>query len=628
MTDDTCAYWIEKIQKEEKAHEKWRKAAEKAEDDYFDQRSDGKQHLFNLFHSTVNTLHARLYSRVPTPDVRRRFDMEGPIAQAAKEAATLIERGLSYTLDTSAFHANADRAVLDFLVAGAGVPWIEYEAKVTEGPMGPQIALQRLHLKHVPWKRFHWEPGKDWEDVDWVARDHYLTKREIQEQYPEAKLSEAGSGGGRDTRERQDQDKYATTFRVTEIYFRPKRTVYVIGWDFDEPLEVRQDALGLEDFFPCPRPMFANVKSRELCPTPDHHFNAPAYEYVNRLVQRIHSLTQQIKDAGFYDASMTELSALQSATDGTLVPVSNLTERLASTGSADFSKTIATLPMAEKVTVVRELQQLLVSEKQRLDEINGIADIVRGSTDPRETAKAQSIKDNWANLRLARKTGEVSRCLRDCFRIMAEIMAEHFTPQTLYMMTGMQPSPEALQVLKSDLSRALAIDVETDSTVAIEDEAEKQQRIEFLNYVTPFLQNMLPAIQQGMLPADVGKELLKFALQTFKHGRALEDAIDAAPDTMAQLSQMQQQLQEAQMQAQQMGEQMQKMQQQLAQADQAKQQADAMKGQAGLVKAQTDQFKAQVGAVQAERDTELEAFKAQTDRIATLKPDTHNINVM
>ena len=44
------------------------------------------------------------------------------------------------------------------------------------------IADQRALLKQVPWKRFHWEPGKDWEDVDWVARDHYLTKREIKEQ--------------------------------------------------------------------------------------------------------------------------------------------------------------------------------------------------------------------------------------------------------------------------------------------------------------------------------------------------------------------------------------------------------------------------------------------------------------
>ena len=50
------------------------------------------------------------------------------------------------------------------------MPWVEYEATVTQGELGPEIADQKVLLKHVPWKRFHWEPGKDWEDVDWIAR--------------------------------------------------------------------------------------------------------------------------------------------------------------------------------------------------------------------------------------------------------------------------------------------------------------------------------------------------------------------------------------------------------------------------------------------------------------------------
>ena len=616
MSDDACAYWIEKIKKEEKAHASWRKAAEEAECEYFDKNSEGKKQLFNLFYSTINTLHARLYSRTPAPDVRRRYDLEGQGGQTAKQAAMLIERALGFTLDTTAFHANADRCVADFLIAGCGVPWVEYDATVTEGEMGPEISSQKTLLKHVPWKRFHWEPGKDWEDVDWVARDHYLTKREVKEQYK----ADPDSEGKSKPDDKGASDTYAQTFRVSEIYYRPKRTVYVIGWDFDEPLEVRKDELALEGFYPCPRPMFANIASREMCPTPDHHFSATAYAYINKLVQRIHTLTGQIKAAGFYDAQMKELSGLQSASDGDYIPVSNLAERLASTGVTDFSKVVATLPLTEKVTVVRELQQLLLTEKARLDEQNGISDIVRGSTDPNETAAAQGIKNNWANLRLARKMGEVSRCLRDAFRIMAEIMSEHFTPDTLYLMTGMQPTPDVMQMVKSDLGRALAIDVETDSTVAMEDDTEKQQRVEFLNYVTPFLQNMLPAIQQGLLPADVGKELLKFALQTFKHGRALEDAIDAAPDTMQQLAQMTQQIQQSQQQLEQCQQQLQQSQQQVAQHDQSKQQVDGMKAQGAMAKVQGDMQKTQIQAGAAERKDSIDAFKAETDREALLNP--------
>jgi hypothetical protein len=92
--------------------------------------------LFNVFYSTVNTLQARLYSKDPVPDIRRRFDTPGPEGAAAKAAAMMLERAISYTLDTSDFTPDAQRAVQDFLIAGCGVPWVEYDAKVQEGPEG------------------------------------------------------------------------------------------------------------------------------------------------------------------------------------------------------------------------------------------------------------------------------------------------------------------------------------------------------------------------------------------------------------------------------------------------------------------------------------------------------------
>lgn len=280
------------------------------------------------------------------------------------------------------------------------------------------------------------------------------------------------------------------------------------------------------------------------------------------------------------------------------------------------------------MTVVRELQTLLAGEKQRLDESNGIADIVRGSTNPNETAKAQTIKDNWANLRLARKTGDVSSCIRDLFRIMTEIMCEHFTPQTWYLTTGMQPDPQVMQIMKSDVSRSLAIDVETDSTIALEDEEEKRQRIEFLNYVSPFLQQMLPAIQSGALPADIGKELLLFAIRSFKHGRQLEDAIEAAPGTMQQLTQLNQALQQAQQQAQQTGQQLQQAQQQIAQFDQQKQQVDGQKAQGQIMKVQADAQNTQQQAANDSTRNQIEAFKAQTDRVALMNPQVHTTSII
>lgn len=549
----------------------------------------------------MNTIHARLYSKAPAPDVRRRYEMVGPEGQAAKQAAQLVERGIGFTVDSTPLHENADRVVFDYLVAGMGVPWIEYDAKIVQTPAGPVVADQKTLLKQVPWKHFHWEPGKDWADVDWVARDHYLNKRQLKEQF--------GVEPNGDPPKREEKgSKKETGYRVTEIYYRPKRVVYVIGWDFEDILEEREDKLNLSGFYPCPRPMMANIASRELVPMPDHAVFAPSYEYINKLTKRIHAITGQIKAAGFYDAQLSELAQITSAEDGTYVPIPNLIERLASTSVADFNKVIASLPLTEKVTVVRELQQLLIAEKQRLDEQTGIADVVRGATDPNETATAQQLKGQWAGIRLARKTGEVSRCLRDCFRIMAEIQGEHFTADTWYLTTGMKPSSDVLAVLKSDLVRNLAIDVETDSTVALEDQEEKKQRVEFLNYVTPFLEKMLPVIQSGAFPGDLGKELLLFAIRSFKHGRQLEDAVEAAPGSMQQLQQIAGQLQQCQQQLQQSQQQTQQLQQQVQQHDAQKVQAEGMKAQASVVKEQA-------GAQQAQTKNQIDGYRAETERM-------------
>ena len=75
---DLVPHWIGKIKKEEKAHKPWRDQAEAADCEFFDDRKDSRKHLFNVFFSTVNTLQSRLYSKAPAPDVRRRFEIQGP----------------------------------------------------------------------------------------------------------------------------------------------------------------------------------------------------------------------------------------------------------------------------------------------------------------------------------------------------------------------------------------------------------------------------------------------------------------------------------------------------------------------------------------------------------------------
>lgn len=582
-------YWQERLRAEEKAHDGFRKAAERAERDYFDEREDGLKQKFPIFWPNVQILHAAVFSNTPRPDVRKRNEAGNvperidytPIAQA-------VERALNLTLDseTDDFNGNMDSVVDDLLIPGCGVGRIRYDADVSRDEEGLPVQLDRqaVRLEHVPWRDFHWEPGKSWKDCDWVAFDEYLTRTELKKQFGKTP-DDAGLDQNSQTKDRRDEihEKYATKWRVTEIWHRPSRRVIVIGWGFDAPLEQRDDQLKLKQFFPCPKPMFANVRSKRFVPKPDYDYYATTCQYINTLTERIENLTQQIRDINVVDASLNAdgaFSTIANAQDGDYVSIAGLAERLHMVGgAARFDAVVANLPIADKANVVQLLIQLRDQAKQATFEINGISDIVRGVSDPRETKGAQQIKGQYAGMRLARRQKQVARFLRDAFRLMTEIIGEHYTRESIHLASGIWLDDAQMEVLRSDLGRTLAIDVETESTVAADDETDKRQSQELLTAVVPFLREVVPQVQSGALPADLAKEFALIAIRGHKGARTLESAINALPNNMQQLQQLTQQLQQTQQALQQCQQQLQKAQQQLQQVDMREQAREDYKAQ-------------------------------------------------
>jgi hypothetical protein len=624
------SYWLKKLEAETKAHETFRKEAEEAERAYYDDRKDARKNLFPIFWANIQTIHAALYGKTPQPDVRRRhaeqIDPTDPQAQqkalqdtASRGVAKALERSLAFLLDTEDFDGAAHRMIDDFLIAGLGVPWVQYNAVVSGSEETQQIDLQKIGLLHVAWKRFRWEPGKDWDDCDWIARDLYLVDSELKDQFDVT----APTGGGtpkQDVKDRDSTDKYAPQYLVTEIWYKPARKVYVIGWDFDEPLEVREDALQLEGFYPCPKPLFSNLKSKELVPKPDYAFYAQQCDFVNTLTQRITNLTKQIKEVGFYDAQLKELAQLTNASDGDMIPLANLAERVGAAGSSDWQAVLAKLPNDTKAKVLEVLVRMREQAKETIYEITGISDIVRGASDPNETMGAQVLKTQWGSLRMARRKQEVAVCFRGVFRIMAEIIAEHFTPEQIYLMSGVSLDQGMLSVLRSDVGRTFAIDVETDSTVAADEQAEQSQRLKMLETATKYIQVIMPMVHQGAVPADLAKEMLLTAVASFKYGKSLEDAINKMPGSIQQLQQAQQQIQQGQQQLEQLGKAHQDAQQQLEKAQQDNQ---------GLKVAEQQRkgVETQIHAGQAQADNQLKGTQAMHEAVLAEKERMSPVHV-
>jgi DNA repair exonuclease SbcCD ATPase subunit len=216
----------------------------------------------------------------------------------------------------------------------------------------------------------------------------------------------------------------------------------------------------------------------------------------------------------------------------------------------DLSSAIVKLPIDGAAMVVQILQQLMEKSVQQIYEITGLSDIIRGSTKASETATAQQIKAQYANVRLQDKINTINTMFREVMRMFSEVISEHFKPEILTTMTGVQVTPQMQQLMMNDLARSFSIDVETDSTIAMDEQADKQSRNEMLQSVTAYLQQVGQAKQAGLITADIAKELLLINVRGYKHAKNLEDMVQSMDGSAEQMQQMQQQLQQMQQQSQ------------------------------------------------------------------------------
>jgi hypothetical protein len=159
--------------------------------------------------------------------------------------------------------------------------------------------------------------------------------------------------------------------------------------------------------------------------------------------------------------------------------------------------------------------------------------------------------------------------------LVCEVIAEQFQPSTIEAMSGAkyvpappmqlgmpQASPQAMAssqpmapgaqvpgeqspsgitfgddviaLLRNDRLRGFRIDIETDSTIQPDEDAEKQRRIEFLDAVGGFLEKgaaILPVMPEL---APMASEMLMFTARGFRAGRNLEDVIEKSLQALVQ----------------------------------------------------------------------------------------------
>jgi hypothetical protein len=560
-------YWIKELDAEDKAHKDWRRRAKAVLKRYTDEEQSNDSR-FNILWSNTEVMHSAVYGKTPNPDVRRRFKDKDPLS---REISEVMERALSFSMDTYDFDSTADTVIDDYLLAGMGNARVRYsplfetgeppviplrveeippeiedfppeykfyngEQEVDRSDMimgadGPfmfgepeeELVYAEVLCEPIPWNRFRWQPCKRWEECSWAAIDHYMTKDELTEQFG-AKSAFVPLGYTDDGEKLSSEEDGKTRALVHEIFDKKKRKVIVIARGLFEPLAEEDDPLELEEFYPFPKPLFATVQSDKLIPIPDYVFYQDQAAELDTITQRIDKLVNEMKYRGVYDGSFPTLHDVSNADDAEFVAVDAWGDRFSDGRSLD--EAIKIMPLDELRQVVLSLYQAREQVKQTIYDVTGLADIMRGSTKSDETLGAQQLKTQFGSMRMSKRQRNVNRWLRDLLRIKAEVIVEHFDEPTLSQITGKEVTPEMMGVMQNDLLRSYKVDIETDSTVTEDAVQERQDRIELLSSITQFAQQVGPAVAEGMVPIEVAKELLLFGVRGFKVGRSLEETLD------------------------------------------------------------------------------------------------------
>jgi hypothetical protein len=545
--------WQTEIQSSQQELLKFHEDANRITQRYLDKRDAyaKTESKVNLFWSTMQVLLSMLYARPPKADVARSFqDYDDDVARVS---GTILQRLLNRAFDdnVSAWDSAVRQGIEDWLVVGCGQIWLRYE--VTTEPyevpavfdeygqeLSPAQEAERIVNEDAPcdyiyWEDFFYSPARTWHEVRWVARRVFMTKDQLVARFGEQIAAQVPLGNYSKKDQVNDQspkhDPWSKA-EVFEIWCKEKRKVYWYAKSADVILDVKDDPLGLDGFFPCPKPLVANVTSSNFMPRADYIFAQDQFNELDEINTRITWLTRAAKVVGVYDKSAEGIQRVfNQGSENQLIPVDNwamFAEKGGIKGQVDW------IPIDQVVNAIDHLRQYRQDKVQQIYEVLGISDIMRGSSKASETAAAQQIKAQFGSTRIQLKQFYIADWITQALRIKAEIICKHFQPETIIKRSNIERTPDAalamqaVQLLKDEEMNEYRINIEADSMAALDWAAERDAAVQFMQGLGAFISQVAPMAQSVPQAAPVLMSLLQWSVSKFRVSTQIESVLDQA----------------------------------------------------------------------------------------------------
>jgi hypothetical protein len=551
--------WSTEIQASQQELMKFHTDANRITQRYLDRRDAyaKDESKVNLFWSTMKVLLSMLYARPPKADVSRTFqDFED---DQARVAGLMLQRILNRGFDenVSVWDAAVRQGIEDWLIVGMGQIWLRYEVKTEPYTvpavfdefgveLQPETEAERIVDEDAPvdyiyWEDFFYSPARTWPEVRWVARRVWMTKDQLVDRFGEeiAKIVPLGVQVKKaDVNDQSPKHDPWSKAEVFEIWCKENKKVYWYAKGADVILDVKDDPLQLDGFFPCPKPLAANVTSSNFMPRADYIFAQDQFNELDEINTRITWLTRAAKVVGVYDKTADGVQRMfQQGAENQMIPVDNwalFAEKGGIKGQVDWA------PIDMVVNCIERLRQYRQDKVMQIYEVLGISDVMRGSSRASETATAQQIKAQFGSTRIQLMQFYIADWISQALRIKAEIICKHWQPETIIKRSNIERTPDAamaldaIALLKDEHMAQYRVNVEADSMAALDWAAERDAAVQFMQGLGAFISQVAPMAQSVPQAAPVLLSLLQWSVSKFRVSQQIEGVLDQAIGALKQ----------------------------------------------------------------------------------------------
>jgi hypothetical protein len=492
----------------------------------------------------------------------------GPPPEDIDTAAAVMEKALEICLQDKGSHAAVKTAVKDVLLPGRGTCRVRWNPKLVQMPANSPAGVptptrpglpaptqqvkiwETTNTEYVFWEDLLVDPVRQAVDMKWIAFRHLFTGPELTAEFAgtpefdkivslgkletllvwtEESAAKSPPSGGSYTKTASTLGDAIKKCMAWEIWDRTDPANLRIIWYVREAgglvLRVDPDSLQLDGFFPIPAPLLSITTSDTRVPKPFYDLYSKLAEDLESTSVRISRLIEKIRVRGAYNSASTEIAELLKADDGKMIPVDGVD--MINGGLANH---IWMVPIDLWMTALDKLLMAREAQKQAIYEIMGISDIMRGATKASETATAQRIKGSMGTVRLGDLKEAAADFACDLMRLMAEIIAKNFDAETLTKMTGEEVTPAVFAILRDDFTRTCLIDIETDSTVVVDEQTEQQSMAQTMQAIQAVMMGVQGMLATQILPPpmviQLGIELLRMALHSVRNSRGVVELLD------------------------------------------------------------------------------------------------------